>query len=244
MIWPLLLLIGLPSARLTPEAAAEFDRYVAQAEARMSLDPIRDGRIRAIEDARHVNAPGAMIQDWVGSTFLPGATLAQVEKALQDYPNYKNYYAPKVIESKLIAHSGDDYDAFLRLYEHHVVTVVLNTAYHVSFRMPDAQHLTVASHSTRIAEVKDPDRSYDVESPVGKDSGFLWRLNSYWHFQAADGGVYAQCEAISLSRDVPLALGWILKGFLEGFPKESMLNTLRGTRAAVESMKGSAASGY
>jgi hypothetical protein len=45
------------------------------------------------------------------------------------------------------------------------------------------------------------------EVPPGKDSGFLWRLNSYWRFGAADGGVYARCEAISLSRDVPAGLG-------------------------------------
>ena len=68
---------------------------------------------------------------------------------------------------------------------------------------------------------------------MGNDTGFLWRLNSYWRFEEADGGVYAQCEAISLSRDVPSLLGWMIKGFLEKFPKESMQNTLRGTKAAV-----------
>jgi hypothetical protein len=68
---------------------------------------------------------------------------------------------------------------------------------------------------------------------VGNDSGFLWRVNTYWRFQSADGGVYARCEAISLSRDVPFGLGWMLKGFLEGFPKESMMNMLRGTRDAM-----------
>jgi hypothetical protein len=33
----------------------------------------------------------------------------------------------------------------------------------------------------------------------------------------------------------------MLKGFLESFPKESMVNTLRGTRAAVENLKAAAA---
>ena len=58
-------------------------------------------------------------------------------------------------------------------------------------------------------------------------------MNSYWRFEEADGGVYAECRAISLSRDVPLGLGFMLKGFLEKFPKESMVNTLRVTKAAV-----------
>jgi hypothetical protein len=249
---PLLLLAAQPGyssvklipAKLRPEASAAFDRYVAQAEARMTHDPTRDSRLRGgelrIESGSaglDINVPGGMIQDWVGSMFLPGATLAQVQSVLWDYANYKNYYLPKVIESKQLARTGDDYDVFLRLHEEHVLTVVLNTTYHIVYRMPDPQHLSVTSRSTRIAEVKDPDNSYEDELPSGDDSGFLWRLNSYWHFAAADGGVYAQCEAISLSRDVPLAFGWMLKGFLESFPKESMVNTLRGTSAAVDSLK-------
>jgi hypothetical protein len=93
----------------------------------------------------------------------------------------------------------------------------------------------VNSHSTRIAEAKESEGPPGAEEPVGDDSGFLWRLNSYWRFEEADGGLYAECEAISLSRDAPMGLGFLLKGFLERFPKESMQNTLRGTRAAVQS---------
>ena len=80
---------------------------------------------------------------------------------------------------------------FLRLYEKEILPVVLNTTYHIRYWMPDAQHLTVVSRATRIAEVKDPDKSLTEEMTPGEDSGFLWRLNSYWQFTAADGGVYA-----------------------------------------------------
>ena len=53
-----------------------------------------------MDAARNVNAPGAMIQDWVGTMFMPGATLAQVQSVLRNYADYKNYYRPKVIESQ------------------------------------------------------------------------------------------------------------------------------------------------
>jgi hypothetical protein len=98
------------------------------------------------------------------------------------------------------------------------------------------------SRSTRIAEVKNPKKSYEVEAPVGDDAGFLWRLNAYWRFEEADGGVYAECESISLSRDTPLGLGWALNGFVQKLPKESMLNTLLGTRKAVEATRNLSAS--
>ena len=204
----------------------------------MRSAPIRaEPGVMAVDAAHNVNAPGAMIQDWVGTTFLPGATLAQVESVLRDYADYKNFYRPKVIESQQLAHNGDEYDVLLRLYEKHILTVVLNSTYHIRYEMPDPKHLIVTSRSTRIGEVKNPGKSTTEEVTPGEDSGFLWRLNSYWRFEAADGGVYARCEAISLSRDVPAGLAWMLKGFLDGFPKESMINTLRGTRVAVESLK-------
>jgi hypothetical protein len=210
----------------------------------MNSEPVRDpklrggeARIEAVDAARNVNAPGAMIQDWTGSTFMPGATLGQMQSILRNYAGYKNFYRPKVIESKQLAHTGDEYDVLLRLYEKHILTIVLNSTYHIRYEMADPQHLVVTSRSTHIGEVKDPGKSYTEEVAQGEDSGFLWRLNSYWRFEAADGGDYARCDAISLSRDVPPGLGWMLKGFLETFPKESMVNTLRGTRAAVAGLK-------
>jgi hypothetical protein len=250
VVWPRLLfplplfLVTIPFARLTPEATTAFDRYLEQAEARINSDPVRDPslrdgepRIQAEDAARSVNTPGAMIQDWLGTMFIPGATLDQAQSVLRDYSNYKNFYRPKVIESRELAHHGNEYDVLLRLYEKHILTVVLNTNYHVQYEMPDPKHLVIVARSTRIGEVKDPGKSYTEEVPAGSDSGFLWRLNSYWHFEAADGGIYARCEAISLSRDEPPGLGWMLKGFLESFPKESMKNTLRGTKAALANLK-------
>ena len=55
--------------------------------------------------------------------------------------------------------------------------------------------------------------------PPGNDNGFLWRLNSYWRFLEKDNGVYVQCEAISLTRDVPTGLNWLIGPFIESIPK-------------------------
>ena len=244
---------ALPFAKLTPQTTAAFDRYVEVAEGRMNRDldaerflhasaelkaRLRGGELviepgSVLDSGKESKVPDGMIQDWLGEMFIPGATIAQVRDFLQDYDNYKKYYAPEVIESKLISHQGDDYDIFLRLYKKHVLTVVLNTNYHVHYGMLDPRRMYTISHSTRIAEVKNPKQSYSEEEPIGNDTGFLWRLNAYWRFEEADGGVYAQCQAISLSRDVPLGLGWMIRGFLAKFPKESMQNTLQGTKAAL-----------
>jgi hypothetical protein len=62
----------------------------------------------------------------------------------------------------------------------------------------------------------------------------LWRLDSYWRFSDTGHGVYVQCEAISLTRDVPAGLGWLIGPFIESIPKESLEFTLQSTRAAVQ----------
>jgi hypothetical protein len=229
------------AAKLTPQTAAAFDRYILLTEARMKTDwkaKVRGGNIRieaglTLDNGKKIDVPDGMIQHWVGSMFIPGASIAQVKAVLQDYENYKNFYRPEVIESKQISHQGDEYDVFLRLYKKHVLTVVLNSNYHVRYDTPDPHHMYVISHSTRIAQVKDAGHPDAGEEQVGDDNGFLWQLNAYWRFEQADGGVYAECEAVSLSRDLPPLIGWMIRGFVEKFPKESMQNTLVGTKAAM-----------
>ena len=60
--------------------------------------------------------------------------------------------------------------------------------------------------------------------------GFLWRLYSYWRFQERDGAVYFECRAISLTRDVPTGLGWIIEPIIRKLPRETLVNTLESTR--------------
>ena len=246
---------ALASVRLTPETERAFDRYIELTEQRLQQDlnaehflwldsheqeraRVRNGEMiilarKVTDKGKEIRIPSGLVQDWYGAIFIPGATIAQVRAVMQNYPNYQNVYRPEVTESRLVSRQGDDYEVFLRLFKKHILTVVLNTTYRVHYGELDARHMYIASKSTRIAEVKDAKKSNAEEEPVGNDNGFLWRLNSYWRFEEADGGVFAECEAVSLSRDIPFGLGWMIKTFVEKFPKESMVNTLKGTRKAV-----------
>ena len=98
----------------------------------------------------------------------------------------------------------------------------------------DATHCYSRSVATRIAEVVNPAQPDEHEKPVGHDGGFLWRLNSYWRFEEKDGGVYVEVESISLTRDIPMGLGWLIKPFVTSIPRESLQMTLGSTRSAAE----------
>jgi hypothetical protein len=153
------------AANLTPETSRAFDHYVELAEARMNADLARDrflgisgkpevkSKLRSgqvsiergvtLDNGNKIDVSGGMIQDWVGTMFIPGAVIPQVKGVLQDYENYRSYYKPDVIESKQIAHQGDEYDVFLRLYKKQALTVVLNTNYHVRYGTLDPQRMYV-----------------------------------------------------------------------------------------------------
>ena len=239
---------------LTPPTEQAFNRYITLAEAKMtqSLHSDRflvsaaspEGKAKlhsgerpimpskTLDSGNEIKVPDGLIQDWLGAMFIPNTTIAKVRTVMTAYSEYHKLFAPEIVESKILAHEGDHYQVFLRLYKKQILTVVLNTSYDIVYRAPDRSRLAIDSRSTRIAEVRAPKQSYTYEYPPGQDTGFLWRLNSYWRFEEGDGGVYAECEAISLSRDVPFGL-FMIRKFVERFPRESMLNTLEGVRRAV-----------
>jgi hypothetical protein len=39
-----------------------------------------------------------------------------------------------------------------------------------------------------------------------------------------------ECRAISLSRNVPLGLGWMIEPIIQKLPRESLIKTLEDTR--------------
>ena len=246
--------IGVAQQQTTTEA---FDQYVTKAEARITQSRGKAGSFLAIDEftpsqrtqmmARlqvgevvvekvgetPSQIPGGLIHDWVGTVFVPEATVAQVLSLIQDYDYSSRYYSPDVMQSRLVSHQGDDFHVFMRLKKHKVVTVVLDTEYQVRYARLDAGHQYSTSRSTRISEVADPETSTEHLLPFGHDHGFMWRLNSYWAFEQIGNGVLVECEAISLTRDIPSGLGWMIGPFVNSIPRESLQFTLNASRTAL-----------
>ncbi len=248
-----LLSAGLASpAKLTPQMIQAFDRYVKAAEVRIDervrthsylwvddapdrLKRVRDGDVAVSPLVGQGDAPlaGGLVHDWIGGVFVPGVTLVQTLASVQDYGRNKLTHKPEVIDSKLLSHTGNDFKIYLRLMKKKVITVVLDTEHDVRYFPVDATFCYSRSYSTRIAEVENPGKPDEHALPAGEGHGFLWRLYSYWRFLERDGGVYIECQAISLTRDVPTGLGWLIEPIIRGLPRESLINTLNATRNAI-----------
>jgi len=176
---------------------------------------------------------GGLIHDWVGTVLLPKVTVSQVLALVQDYDHLAHYYSPDVMKSRLISRKGDDFQVFMRLRKHKVITVVLDTEYAVHYSRLDAKHQYSLSRSTRVNEIEDPGSPNEKALPAGKDHGFMWRLNSYWGFEQVDDGVVVECEAISLTRDIPTGVAWMVGPFVNSIPRESLQFTLEAMRTAL-----------
>jgi hypothetical protein len=58
-------------------------------------------------------------------------------------------------------------------------------------------------------------------------------MNTWWRFEEKDGGTYVECQTVSLTRDIPAGLGWLVGGYVTSVPRESLTFTLATTREAV-----------
>jgi hypothetical protein len=190
-------------------------------------------RMQTRDSGKKIEAPDGMIHHWLALVFIPNASLQQTLALVQDYNNHHKYYAPDVVRSQLLSRQGNDFKIVYRLRRHKVITVVLNTNYDVHYGTLSPTRAFSRSYATRIAEVENPGDKDEREKPVEDGTGFMWRLNTYWRFEQRDGGTYVQCEAVSLSRDIPTGLGWMIGPFVESVPRDSLEFTLRKTREAL-----------
>ena len=247
------------AADLQPKTVAAFDRYVTLTEAIIDapaapalwLDTLpaarkqkvggllRGGqvvveRIVTKDEGRDIDIPDGLVHHWVGSVFVPGASVQDAVALLQDYDRHADIYAPAVQRSKLLARDGDRFTVFLRFYQKKVIAVVVNSEHDARFVQRRPGEVQSRIRSTRIAEVEGPGTPAEREKPVGRDGGYIWRLNTYWRFVERDNGVYIQCESVTLTRSIPIGLGWLVGPFVTSIPRESLEFTLDTTRKALE----------
>jgi hypothetical protein len=190
-------------------------------------------RITKGPDGNSPDVPSGMIHDWQGIIFIPGVKVDDVLKILQDYNRQATYYAPDVERARIESRNGDQFRVFLRFRRHKIVTVVLDTEHNVNYFRDSPVRAHSRSSATRISQVEDPGGPNEREKPPGEDDGFLWRMETWWRLEERDGGVYVQNQVVTLTRDIPVGLGWLIEPFITKIPKETLEFTLQATRKEV-----------
>jgi hypothetical protein len=197
---------------------------------------LRQGQIFT-ERIANPNVPSAYASHWLGAAFFPGATIAKIKQVDQDYDRYDVYYAPDILKSKLLSKDGERFHIYYRLKKKKVLTAVFDTKHEVVYTPVSPTRLGIASRTTEVREVQDAGEPDEKILPAGEGSGFLYAMNSLWRMEEADGGVYIECEAITLARSIPFGIGAVAKPIIEGFAVESLQSTLEAKKRAVAALK-------
>jgi hypothetical protein len=208
----------------------------AAAEAQLRAGQVVIERLDTLDPddrEKRIPVPDGMIHHWIGTVFIPGATLTQTLALEEDYDHHQDYFRPDVMRSKILRHDGNDFTIEMRLYKKKVVTTVLDTEHEVHYTFVDSTHAWSRSQTTRVQEVDKAGGKDESLESAGHDRGFLWRMNTYWRFEEKDGGTYIECQAVSLTRDIPAGLGWLIGPYVMSVPRESLTFTLATTRSAV-----------
>ena len=150
---------------------------------------------------------GALLHDWRGTAFAPGAKAADFERLLRDFSSYPRHFAPQVRQARVLTQDGDRVSAWMRVRQKHVLSVVMDTTYDVTFGHLDPQHGYSISRSTHIAEIDSPGTNSERSLSPREEHGFIWRLNTYWSYEERDGGLYLQIESVSLTPRHPKRSG-------------------------------------
>jgi hypothetical protein len=235
---------ALAASRLQPETASAWNGYVRATETRimrelkspygfLALDFAHDAASarRALVSGDLVvepmsgptlDAPSAHVEHWRGAVFVPGSSAMRIVDALEQSPPPSE----DVLRSAVLDGGPGWMEVSMRLRRKAVLTVVYDTEHIVTFTRESASRATSTSTAIRIVEVADVDTPQEHVVPGAEDRGFLWRLNAYWRYQDVAGGVIVECESMTLSRDVPFVVRFLVNPIVERTARESMTRTL------------------
>lgn len=246
---------SVAEARLRPETVQAWTTYAVAVERRREMERGRADRFLVADyahtaaadrrallaghtvlhamdpkdlDGANGDIPSGMVHHWRGAILLRGAALDDVLAELERRAPPPD--GEDVLASSVLAHGPDSMRVFLRLRRAKIVTAVYDTEHDVRFARISATRAETLSRATRIAEVDDPGLPTERIRTPGDDRGFLWRLNAYWRYEAVTTGVIAECESISLSRDVPFGLSYVVGPIVRSTARESLARTLLALR--------------
>jgi hypothetical protein len=184
----------------------------------------------AREGSNEIAIEGGLVNHWRGTVFVPNVNLDAMLRVLQE-PQTDKHKQEDVLASRVVSRDGDSQKVYLRLRRTKFVTVVFDTEYDVDYKRLTPDRALSNSISTKVVEIENAGTPRERALPEGNDSGYMWRLNSYWRYKQFDDGVLVEIESLTLSRDLPAIIGPLIRPIVNSTARESMSRTLASVRA-------------
>lgn len=237
--------VAATEARIAGELQSGSDSFTGevQADGRATRAAVLSGaipigRVPAGDGAPQTDdVPGGLIQHWRGAVFLPGVGLASLLERIQ-HPSESGPHQQDVVALRVLARRPDHLVLAIRMTRSKIVTATYDTEHQVDYRRFGATRASSSSVSTKIVEIEDAGTPDERALPQGRDRGFLWRINSYWRYEQVAGGVLVELESLTLSRAVPLGLGFVVEPLIDRVARDSLSRTLDNLRRTYASGQG------
>lgn len=210
--------------------ASDFTRDRATVRDAVAKGAIAVAKLSTLDGSGGVLAvPGGTIAHWRGAVFLPGVTLDALLHRLQ-YPDERGPHQEDVITLRVLDRMPDRMTLAMRLTRTKIVTATYDTEHVATYRRLGPKRASSKSVSTKIVEVANAGTASERVLREGEGRGFLWRMNSYWRYEEASGGVIVELESMTLSRGIPMGLAFVVEPLVDGVARESMTRTLESVR--------------
>lgn len=244
---------GQLMAALKPETVREFDAYMATVDQEMRqrlagqraflwIDEHPNEKKQAESgevvtyaltgsDGRDVTS--GIVHDWVGDIYLRGVKLDTIRNFLLDTTRHPSVFHD-VTQAKILSKNDNHSVTQLRFLKKKYLTVVLDVQFSNSWQQIGPDRWFMDARSDKVNEVRDAGTPQETELPPGAGHGFMWRMNSEWLLRQDAGGTWVELRSITLSRDTPRGLGWIIRPLIRSFPGDAIQSTLEAMQRAIK----------
>lgn len=223
-----------PIENLQPQTMTAYDVYVAgvetaflaRARSRAAIaTSVSPGSAATPPDGRIVKVADGLVHHWRSAIHIPGVRLAQVLGVAQRYDDYSRIYAP-IVQARLLERDGDTFVVLTRVRGGSgLVSAVLEVRSLVRYERQPASAYSLGA-SQDIREVVRAGESDEYLLPPGRDSGYLWRANTFTRFVERPCGVDVELETTGLSRRFPRTLAWLIEPIARRLGRRSVERTL------------------
>lgn len=255
----LLFLAHAEAATVTPDTLAAWNEYVQESQAELTEQLCGSGRFLWIEGqpthmekvrsrgtlALHspkgggVPVPSGLVHHWIGTVFIPNVRVFDVLAVLQNYDSYAELYGPAVSDSKLMGRPAhDEFNYQLKFVQKGfgVKAGLLGEFRSTYFRL-DARNGYSITRATRLVELANPNTPNEQALPLEASRGYVERMYTIVRYRETDDGVYVEVDALTLSRDIPASVRWLVSPLVQRFSKQLMTATLEKLRDKVASRR-------
>jgi hypothetical protein len=227
---------GAVAARLTAETLAAWDEQVQTARAQVGREAqspqtfLTEPATQVVIESPEPSGcpiPNGLIHHWFGTALIPHARVPSLLSVMQNYNAYAEIFPPAVVEARLLNRDGDTFDYHVKFIQKALgVRSGLLADFRSRYVQIDERSGYIVTESVNLIELQSPGKSDERQLSLAESKGYIEKAFTLMRYRQTDQGVLIRVESMTLSRDVPGSVRWLVSPFIHKFARQTMSSTL------------------